>query len=345
MSLFTRLPAELIRTILDTLDPTSFYLCLQTSKLFREHAFASTKLLRDQLSRIPGQRVLPARMAYKANDANALMIMFSTRAKKHLACGAEWMSDKKMWMNGAKNQVDRKASQLVLWGSRSVPNKRVVLFEVMEDATVNVYIVSHEEEKEMLYKVDREENKRTLKREFVPILKHIISPNHLSELLSVCSLCNTRWKEYKVVKIAQCPYSPQPGPREEENGNLMVGVLYRGRSSSCRCNPQKMKLLVFRLDPSFGPVIVEAFDVLVQMDDHIVAMELTRTTEAILVVAYGHFGIHRVMAYRIEVDEDTLGMHSFLVYNIQTLFLSPNALSVTIHQTHTKRLIVLIWIT
>jgi hypothetical protein len=225
-----------------------------------------------------------------------------------------------MWVTGARRKVDGKTSQLVLWGSQSAPDKRVVLLEVMGDATVNVYVVSHEEEEGMLYKDSREEGKRTLQREFVPILKHIISPHHLSELLSVCSLCNVAGKEYKVVKIAQCPYSPQPGAREEESGNLMVGVLYGARSSSCRCKPQKMKLLVFRLDPSFGPVIVEAFDIKVKKEDHVVAMGLTRTKEAIVVVGHRHFGVHRVMAYRIEVDEDTLGTHSFPVSDAQTLY-------------------------
>jgi hypothetical protein len=307
MSLFTRLPAELIRTILDTLDPTSFYICLQTSKLFRKHAAASTKLLRDQLSRIPGQRILPAQMTHMANDANALVQLFSTRAVQHLACGTEWMSDKKMWSTGADKKVDRKTSQLVLWKSTSLAEKIVMLLEVMGDATVNIY-VALDGEKDMMYRDNRKKEKRTLERELVPRLMHTISPHGLSKHLPECRV---HGRQYEVVKVALCPHTSLSSAEGAENGNLMVGVLYKMKicSCECECKEMKMKLLVFRLDRSFGPIVVESFDIVEQKYGIIVAMGLIRSNEALLVMTHHQRDVHRVVTYKIEEDENRLGMH------------------------------------
>lgn len=302
MSLFTRLPAELIRTILDTLDPTSFYICLHTSKLFRKHAAASTKLLRDQLSRIPGQRV-----AHMSNDASALVRIFSARAVQHLACGTEWMSDRKMWSTGADKKVDRKTSQLVLWGSTSLSAKMLMLLEVMGDATVNIYVVL-DGEVEMMFNDNRKKGKSSWEREFVPRLINSISPYGLSKHLPECRV---HGREYEVVKVALCPYTSPLSVEGAKNGYLMLGVLYKMKLCSweCECKEMKMKLLVFSLDRSFGPIVVESFDIVEQKFGIIVAMGLICSTEALLVMTHHQRDVHRVVTYKIEEDENRLGTY------------------------------------
>jgi len=98
-----------------------------------------------------------------------------------------------------------------------------------------------------------------------------------------------------------------------ENGKLMVGVLYKMKISSwdseCECKKMKMKLLVFRLDRSFGPIVVESFDITDQKDGIVVAMGLIRRNEALLVMTHHQLDVHRVITYKIEEDENRLGMY------------------------------------
>src|SRR5262245_29722574 len=109
MSLLS-LPAELVRQILHTLDPDSFYICLQTTKMFREHALASSKLLLDQLSRMPGQRVIPAHIS---GDPEALLRLFGKTATQHLMNGASQMADMYLWKS--LPCMDRKISSIIKW--------------------------------------------------------------------------------------------------------------------------------------------------------------------------------------------------------------------------------------
>lgn len=302
MSLFHYLPAELVREVLDTLDPASFYLCLQTSKLFRQHAGASTKLLRDQLSRIPGQRIIPPHMA---GDANTLMREFSRRAAQHLVDGVPWMADRHSWL--ASSHADRKMSTLVRWGWDTEGNSiaeldthpfhnHLVLIEAMSnDATVNVYIVEE-----------------YMQCGYCPRLKHIISPHSLSEHLPACGQHHV---QYQVLKVAPC--MSDPSTKDPHNSDLMIAVLYRVQTPSCdKCSNASMKLLVFRLDATFGPMVIESFEIEEQRDEQVVAMAMTRSTETIIVVRHFQLEVHRVMVYRIEEDETTLGMFcSFLFIN------------------------------
>jgi hypothetical protein len=46
------LPAEIVQHVLYLLDPPSFYICLLTNKLLRQHALQSKKLLLHQLVRV-----------------------------------------------------------------------------------------------------------------------------------------------------------------------------------------------------------------------------------------------------------------------------------------------------
>jgi hypothetical protein len=300
MSLFTRLPSELIHTILDNLDPTSFYLCLQTSKVFRKHAAASTKLLRDQLSRIPGQRILPAHATYTANDATELIKLFGSRAMQHLASGTESMSDRKMWSTGADRQVHRKTSQLMLLDGIRMCDQIIMLFEVLGDATVNIYIAQDREEDTL----DNDNGKReakALKPEIVPKLKYIVSTDGLSKYLPEC---RTHGGQHEVVKVALCN-------RTLKTEYLMLGVLYRRKRSACECERTKinMRLLLFNLDSSFGPIVIHSLDIVDGEPGIVVAMGLTRSMEALIVMKHPEKDAYRVLTYITKKDENSLGTY------------------------------------
>ncbi|KAF2790655.1 hypothetical protein K505DRAFT_364546 [Melanomma pulvis-pyrius CBS 109.77] len=295
MSLFHHLPAELVREVLEELDPESFYLCLQTSKLFRQHAGTSTKLLRDHLSRIPGRRIISPHIL---GDANALIREFSKRAAQHLVAGVPWMVDRHSWL--ASSHSNKKISTLVRWGcdteGNSIANldthpfhNHLVLIEVRSnDATVNVYIVEE-----------------YMQCGYCPRLKHIISPHSLSEHLPACG---QHYVQYQVLKVASC--MSDPSTDDPHNSDLMIAVLYQVQTPSCdMCSNASMKLLVFRLDAKFGPMVIESFEIEVERDEQVVAMAMTRSTEAIIVIRHG-FNVHMVMVYRIEKDDTTLERHT-----------------------------------
>jgi len=130
MSLFEVLPAELISQVLFELDPASFYICLQTSRLFRAHALASTKLIHDQLYRIPGERVFYDNVI---GDANYLLRLFSKRATQHLFNGAEQMADIHVWQ--ASPSMDRKTSCLTT--SRESEHAQAVMGKSLPPAVCN----------------------------------------------------------------------------------------------------------------------------------------------------------------------------------------------------------------
>lgn len=114
-----QLPPELVLEIMYKLDPASFYICLQTAKLFRQHALASKPLLHAQLQRVPGQRIIPARIN---NNAEALMQLFGKRANQHLFNSAARMADIHRWH--PKQPVDRRISGLLCWKSLSKTEMR-----------------------------------------------------------------------------------------------------------------------------------------------------------------------------------------------------------------------------
>jgi hypothetical protein len=206
MSLFEVVPAELIAHILLALDPASFYVCLQTSRRFREHALASTKLLHKQLAHIPGQRVSnPAALA----SADVLLRTFSRRAAQHLYNGVEQMVDVHIWY--APPSMDRKISTIVRWKELVYPeddcsppkestHNSLLFIEARPPAgTVNIH--SMQEGDSMLE------------------LKYVISTDAVSEHLPAYDKDGTA--EYEVAKVS----SVVSGKPRQETG-LKLAVLY-----------------------------------------------------------------------------------------------------------------------
>ncbi|KAF2866008.1 hypothetical protein BDV95DRAFT_612242 [Massariosphaeria phaeospora] len=219
MSLFV-LPAELVREILHTLDPQSFYMCLQTSSVFREHALSSKKLLLEQISRLPGS---PGGVD-GANHIKILLQRFGLRAAQHLQTGVEWMADMHVWR--PVKMVDMKRSCIV---NRDGPTPSrhscdyanpLLFVEVVADATVNVYNLEPDH------------------GGYQPQLKHVISPRSLPDHFST-------EEDYEVLGIAS-DMSLIGGP-------TLLAVLYKERRLPTR------QLIMFRLDNDFGPVVVETF--------------------------------------------------------------------------------------
>jgi hypothetical protein len=104
------LPVELLTLVLFELDPASFYICLQTSRVFRELALENTKLLYYQLSRVPGQRNIQKGVI--SNGGRSMLLrLFGKRAAQHLLHGVEQMADVHVW--NAPSPIDRNASSLV----------------------------------------------------------------------------------------------------------------------------------------------------------------------------------------------------------------------------------------
>lgn len=74
-----------------------------------------------------------------------------------------------------------------------------------------------------------------------------------------------------------------------------------------------MKLLVFDLDRSFGPIVVGVFDVGERDDYNVVAMGLAYDRAAILVLRHCQLGTHKIITYWTEIDaENDSGTRFFL---------------------------------
>src|SRR6202000_655032 len=122
------------RQILHLLDPESFYLCLLTCKRFREHAFISKSLLKDQLRRIPGLQDPKFIL-----DAASLVTLFSRRATRHLYSGGAIMSDVRSFRPTMK--IDWKNSTLISCPTAS--KYRLTFAEVCaEDGIVRIYKIT-----------------------------------------------------------------------------------------------------------------------------------------------------------------------------------------------------------
>ncbi|KAF2473034.1 uncharacterized protein BDR25DRAFT_392369 [Lindgomyces ingoldianus] len=306
------LPAELLREILHTLDPESFYMCLLTSKLFRSHALNSTSLLLDHLDRIPGPRNPRLR---QNNNAEALMKVFGKRAAQHLTNGVSWMADTYVWRTSRR--ADRRASKITSSmadeeGS-SLENAFVNdlgFLEVLSDeATINIYSL--------------EPNKA---KEHRPVLTHVISSHCLPEYFPVPGNLPV---QYEIIKVAvfDAIYEVDTLPR--------VAVLYRAFWKDSPYTSDWMKVIVFRLDDDFGPMVADTFEVRA----HSQPIAMAVSGEGSPVIVYRDFGAgfgHNVVIYRNVTDEITAETHT-LEEDTETLgpgiqFPNERITGVTIHE-------------
>ncbi|KAF2190922.1 hypothetical protein K469DRAFT_719881 [Zopfia rhizophila CBS 207.26] len=301
------LPAELVRQVLHSLDPESFYMCLQTSKLFRAHAINSSSLLRDQLARVPGQRSIEIDTS---TDADALVKVFSKRAAQHLLHGGSWLADLRVWR--PTSRVDWKKCTIVphstLPWDYNQQNFYLTFIEVRsEDATIRIHFV---------------EKNHT--GEYRPRLQHVISSHCLPQYFPIAG---EQFVRYEILKVAIYEPSIKDLEDSDELPFRQLAVLYRANLTTSICSSTLMKLIMFRLDADFGPRVVRTFDMTGSKAEEAVALAISSSClPVILYRSYRHIDSpiarYRITTFRNEFDECTLGKHSFLKSR-PTLCISP----------------------
>jgi hypothetical protein len=290
MDSILQLPAELVRTILHFLDPESFYMCLKTSKVFRQHALASISLLQDQLARIPGQRLHWLRTC---RDSRELLALFGRRAAQHLKNGAAVVADMHVWQTPP--QTDRLNSIVVgrphfqqefktdpLWSTKNA----LAFIEIQkEDATVNVHIIA-----------------RGPGRQHIPREKHVISACSLAEHFPQT---DEQTPEVEVVKATSIE-----GDYFNIDDDLPVfflSVLYQAKAPSSTSTRMWLTLIVFRFEPKFGPIIFDTISMLYSKKEHVVAMCMSPPRNHVIVFRNYARGTHRVAYYAAEYDVNNGG--------------------------------------
>ncbi|KAF2115834.1 hypothetical protein BDV96DRAFT_646014 [Lophiotrema nucula] len=264
------LPSELVREILHTLDPQSFFNCLQTSKIFREHALASTSLLKDHLDRIPGTRIV---VQNGTLDTTLLLRMFGQRASQHLLNGSDWRTDLHLFDHLFENKrVDRKNSLLVRtswpkedWsetytsrGFAQVFSSLMFINVILEDNLVRIFFMES-----------------ASRERYLPNLRYVIVPPDVSQFFPSAQ---EEGSQLEIVKVA--PYTPDPSMLFiEGHPGPRVGVLYRLKKPDA---PMLMKLLIFRLDSKFGPVVIEALDIQCNPHQRVVSLAISDQREAVI---------------------------------------------------------------
>ncbi|PVI04866.1 hypothetical protein DM02DRAFT_651301 [Periconia macrospinosa] len=196
--LLAQLPSELIREILYRLDPASFYTCLQTVKLFRQHAFASKALVHAHLKRIPGHRILQEEAEHSADSAFALFTLFCQRANEHLFNLAEKMADVSTWQ--PEQPMHTRISGLLCWkGLSEMTMKMRGGISKKDMQAVNAHILAYSE-------VQPERGIVTLYtiqdygvHGHRPRIQYIISPSTISTHLEFFDMDGN--PQYKIMKV------------------------------------------------------------------------------------------------------------------------------------------------
>jgi hypothetical protein len=287
MSLFTILPPELIAQILRELDPASFYICLQTSPQFRDHALASARLLLRQLARIPGPRIFYSNIEYDAVD---LLKTFSQGAAQHLFNGVEHMADVDVWLAPAK--MDRKISCIVRpymsvfddfyedrddWLSRNARQMLLFIEARPAEGIVNVHTI----------------------QESGLTLAHVVSPYTINQYLP--AIDEDGIFRYEILRIAVgCSQT-------RLKGSPCVAILYRAKHSSKDKDTTQAKVVRFQLDHETGPMVTEIYNMEFSRETTIIAFALNSDLNPVIAFRNRHlctgFG---VTSYRNEIDELTL---------------------------------------
>lgn len=269
MSLFD-LPAELVRQILHTLDPTSFYFSLQTSKLFREHALASTRLVIDQLRRIPGQRKIQPDIA---RDATALMRLFGKRTSQHLLHGPEQTADYHTW--GTPSTVNRKISRLVKWKWNEKEYR-------WKGSSVEIYCAERPFQHSLMFlevqprasMINIYSIKAAGQEGYRPELTYVISPEMMRQYLPAYDDKGT--DVYHIARVAFEVYDDSP------NTGAQLAVLYTPAHPPEDVSTVKMKVLRFELLSYFGPKVSQIFDIEALPQDRIVSMALDQDANPVI---------------------------------------------------------------
>ncbi|KAF2644734.1 hypothetical protein P280DRAFT_476737 [Massarina eburnea CBS 473.64] len=245
------LPAELVREILHKLDPESFFTCLQTARIFRQHALVSTNLLRDQLARVPGQRVLPKNVK---NNTQALLELFGKRSTQHLLHGVARMADVHVWRAGLG--IDRKVSGILAW-NWSESDVKLSATPTGAKAFENTLILCEVRAK------NGDVDLITI-REGEPRLEHLISTNQLARHVSPYHEDGLR--DYKVFKVV-----PFQDTRNGYDSRLRIAILYGPLHDS---ETVPWRLFVVALDQDIGHALIDICTIVPELEDTFMDMAI-----------------------------------------------------------------------
>ncbi|KAF1978447.1 hypothetical protein BU23DRAFT_595628 [Bimuria novae-zelandiae CBS 107.79] len=280
------LPAEIVQHVLYRLDPESFYLCLLTSKLMRQHALQSKKLLRHQLDQVPGTRKLSR---WIRDDASALLLEFSKRATKHLFNGASHMVNIHTWK--APQTMNRSLSQIVSWydickgggcltaNKSTDPRKRWLRLLLETHASTSVINIRSLEGTH-----GNDEN---------PKLLYVISPTFLSTCVPEAH--NDDINTYQIIRIAwagACPIGTC-------SSDPLLAILLRTTGQPLG----KLVLVVIILDPYVGPRVTAKYDIKAPRDTAVVTdMVITPEGDPKILWLYPRKSVYKFVGYKSLTD-------------------------------------------
>ena len=285
------LPVELFREILYGLDPASFCICLQTSRLFHQHALSSIDLLVTQILRIPGPW---DESLLRRSSADHLLALFRKNAAKHLKHGS-WMTDMHIW--NVSFDVDSRNSSIMHleWNAcpgTHKPRQTQAFVQVQRFlATIHIYYIEHHDTYGS-----------------APRLKHIISQESVSNFLP---LGGGDPFQCKVLKTATwVPWSDS----FLETRTPLLAVLYCGRLPLV--GEEWRRLLILNLDEKFGPTVVEQYTLEgANKSEHVVAMAISSNREPILLYqCEGSYGCgYRLAVLKVDHEMAERGTYNYFV--------------------------------
>jgi hypothetical protein len=274
-----KLPPELLKQILHTLDPDSFYACLLTSKTFRDHAINSTKLVKDHIGNIPGKEL---------STCTSLVNEFCIRALKSLDHGGATLAD--MHAFRPTSRIDWSLSTIVDC-TEALGKPHPYVIEVQnENGIINIYAVGEKG-----------------KRDFRPQLAQVISTHFMLQHFPVDA---DHPQRYHIVKVAVCEQAH--GIRQHCPSELCgkrIAVLYSVCTKNCACTVVSMKLVIFEFDPALGPKVVTTFDFTSARNQHVVGMAVSLKNKPLVLYRWFEEGgviRHKFAAYN-QVPDDATG--------------------------------------
>ena len=277
------LPAELVQAILLSLDPESFYICLQTSKSFREHALASKSLLRDQLSRVPGPALLPSHVA---DNAAGLLKEFGKWAARDLKTGASWIADVQTWRFDSWPDL-KNCTFLPNFGGHldgdPESSQKLAFLEVLKyEPTINLYVAEP----------DRNGN-------LYPQITHVISMDSIPQLPQPEESDSPLTHE--ILKIATSI------PKGSSTHSL--AVLYRAKPATTTSHEvvEWAKIAVFELDVAFGPIVKHIVDCTTALYANIAAAMALRGLNPSVVYRHKRDDSYMVTTYRVGSKSESEG--------------------------------------
>lgn len=200
------------------------------------------------------------------------------------------MTDVHIWRTSS--EVDRKNSILIpllpnedcKWDDTDL--NYLALVEIYrKDASIHLYLI-----------------RQDVQGAHYPRLKYIISTDFLYEHFPST---DGQLSEYEVLKVA--PYVSTKIALEPK-----LAVLYRKKLRASTGNAAWVKLLIFKLDPQFGPLVEEIFDIEAFKNEQIVALAISSYCEPVILHRYDDDGMDsiKLVAYAIEQDDLTCGTSS-----------------------------------